>query len=154
MSKAAQAENIYAQTRHYAHLSRAAVEEASDGALSASRLEKIENGTQAARPEDVILMADIYDQPKLCNYYCTNECGIGRKYVPQVQTVHDLTQITMQLLSNLNSINRDKDRIIDITADGQITPDEQADFELFQQHLSEMSLAIETLKLWADKRQF
>jgi hypothetical protein len=57
----------------------------------------------------------------------------------------------MELLSNLNALNRDKERIIDITADGKITDDEQKDFEIFRQHLGEMSLAIETLKLWADK---
>ena len=57
----------------------------------------------------------------------------------------------MELLSNLNALNRDKERIIDITADGQISADEREDFELFREHLSEMSLAIETLKLWVDK---
>jgi hypothetical protein len=71
--------------------------------------------------------------------------------VPEVETIHDLPQITMELLSNLNALNRDKDRIIDIAADGQITVDEREDFEAFRAHLSEMSLAIETLKLWVDR---
>lgn len=57
----------------------------------------------------------------------------------------------MELLSNLNSLNKDKDRVIDITADGKITENELADFKLFREHLSEMSQAIEALKLWADK---
>ena len=120
--------------------------------LSESRIEKIENGTLNAHPEDVILMADVYNKPELCNYFCTNECQIGKRYVPQVQTVHDLPQIAMELLSNLNSLNRDKERLIDITADGKITEDEKEDFELFRQHLSEMSLAIETLKLWTQQK--
>ena len=93
----------------------------------------------------------IYNKPELCNYFCTKECQIGKRYVPEVQTIHDLPQIAMELLSNLNALNRDKDRLIDITADGKITADEHADFEIFRQHLSDMSLAIETLKLWADK---
>ena len=97
-------------------------------------------------------MADIYNKPELCNYYCTNECQIGRKYVPEVTTVHNLPQITMTLLSSLNTLNRERDRIIDITADGKIEEDEREDFEKFQQHLSEMSLAIEALKLWANKK--
>jgi hypothetical protein len=144
--------NIYQQIRDNLPMSRASVEDASNGRLTASRLEKIENGTVYAHPEDVTIMAEVYNKPELCNYFCTNECEIGKKYVPQVQTVHDLPQITMELLSSLNSINRDKDRIIDIAADGKITPDEKADFELFQAHLSDMSLAIETLKLWVDKQ--
>jgi transcriptional regulator with XRE-family HTH domain len=144
--------NIYQQAREDANLTRAAVEEVTNGVLYASRIEKIENGTLNAHPEDVTLMAEIYNKPELCNYFCTNECQIGKKYVPEVQTIHNLPQITMELLSNLDSLNRDKERIIDITADGKIADDEKEDFALFQQHLSDMSLAIETLKLWAEKK--
>ena len=138
--------NIYQQARDDLGMTRAAVEDATEGILSASRIEKIENGSLNAHPEDVIQMAEVYNKPELCNYFCTKECQIGKKYVPEVETIHDLPQITMELLSN-----RDKERIIDITADGNITEDEQEDFEIFRQHLGEMSLAIETLKLWADK---
>jgi hypothetical protein len=57
----------------------------------------------------------------------------------------------MTLLSNLNALSRDKERIIDITADGKVTDDEREDFKLIRQHLDEMALAIETLKLWVAK---
>lgn len=144
--------NIYQQARDEIEMTRAAVEDATGGILTSSRVEKIENGSLNVHPEDVILMAEVYNKPELCNYFCTNECQIGKKYVPEVETIHDLPQITMELLSNLNALNRDKERIIDITADGQISSDEREDFELFREHLSEMSLAIETLKLWVDKR--
>lgn len=143
--------NIYQQIRDELNMTRADVSDKTDGVLSESRLEKIENGNLSARPEDVIMMADIYNKPELCNYYCTKECQIGERYVPAVETVHDLPQITMELLSNLNALTRYRDRVIDITADGMISDDEISDFNLFRQHLSDMSLAIETLKLWADK---
>ena len=143
--------NIYQQIREDMKLSRSAASDLTDGVLSENRLEKIENGTLSARPEDVVLMAEAYNKPELCNYFCTKECQIGRKYVPKVETVHDLPQIAMELLSNLNSLNRDKDRIIDVTADGKIDETELEDFNLFREHLNEMSMAIETLKLWAEK---
>ena len=144
--------NVYQQAREDVNMTRAAASDATDGLLSESRIEKIENGSLNARPEDVVLMADIYNKPELCNYFCTKECRIGKKYVPEVTTVHNLPQITMTLLSSLNTLNRERDRIIDITADGKIEEDEREDFEKFQQHLSEMSLAIEALKLWANKK--
>ncbi len=143
--------NIYQQVRDELGYPRAKVEEITDGTLSAKRLERIESGVISPLPEDVIRMAEIYNKPELCNYFCTKECQIGKRYVPEVETIHNLPQITMELLSNLNALNRDKERIIDITADGKITDEERTDFELFRRHLSEMSLAIETLKLWADK---
>ena len=40
---------------------------------------------------------------------------------------------------------------LDISSNGQISADEGEDFELFREHLSEMSLAFETLKLLVDK---
>ncbi|MBQ7605450.1 MAG: helix-turn-helix transcriptional regulator, partial [Firmicutes bacterium] len=98
--------SIYQQTREDLGMTRAAVEDATGGLLSASRIEKIENGTLSAHPEDVLQMADVFNKPELCNYFCSKECPIGRKYVPHVKTVHDLPQITMELLSNLNALNR------------------------------------------------
>ena len=101
--------NIYQQVRDDLGMTRAAVADATDGLLSESRIEKIENGTLNAHPEDVVLMADVYNRPELCNYFCTNECQIGARYVPEVKTIHDLPQIAMELLSNLNALNRDKE---------------------------------------------
>lgn len=144
--------NIYQQSRDDAGLTRSAVEDITNGILSTNRIEKIENGSLNPHPDDVVQMAQIYNKPELCNYFCTRECEIGKQYVPVVESIHDLPQITMELLSNLNSLNRDKERIIDITADGRISDNEQEDFELFKKHLSEMSSAIEALKLWANKR--
>ncbi|MCR4650934.1 MAG: helix-turn-helix transcriptional regulator [Lachnospiraceae bacterium] len=143
--------NIYQKAREDIDMTRAAVEDATEGILSASRIEKIENGSLNAHPEDVIRMAKVYNKPELCNYFCTNECQIGKKYIPEVKTIHDLPQITMELLSKLNLLNRDKERLIDMTADGSIVEAERTDFEQFLEHLNEMSLAIETLKLWAEK---
>lgn len=143
--------NIYQLAREEVNMTRAGVSDATDGALSESRLEKIESGTLNAHPEDVMLMAQAYKKPELCNYFCTKECQIGKKYVPEVKTIHSLPQITMELLSKLNGLSKDRDRIIDITADGKIAENEMEDFKVFREHLTEMSLAIESLKLWADK---
>ena len=66
--------NIYQQTREDLGMTRAAVEDATGGVLSASRIEKIENGTLSAHPEDVLQMAEVFNKPELCNYFCSKEC--------------------------------------------------------------------------------
>ena len=48
------------------------------------RIEKIENERVEAHPEEILVMADKYKAPELCNYYCSNQCAIGRQYVPEV----------------------------------------------------------------------
>ncbi|MCR4610573.1 MAG: XRE family transcriptional regulator [Lachnospiraceae bacterium] len=143
--------NIYQLAREEVNMTRADVEDASDGMITESKLVKIENETQAIHQDDVAILAKIYNKPELCNDFCTNRCQIGQQYVPQVATVHELPQITMQLLSNLNTLNNERDRIIDIAADGKVTKEEEADFATFNQHLKEMSIAIESLKLWSEK---
>lgn len=144
---------IYEQARRETGMSRAKVEDISstnyNSRLTESILEKIESGKQYAQPCHVNEMSEIYNKPELCYYYCSNECDIGINNLPPIiDTIHDLPQLTVQLLSKLNSLQRDKDRIIDIIADGQISEDEKHDFEAFKTHLEEMSLTINALQLW------
>ncbi len=143
--------NIYQQAREECNMTRADVENSSNGLITESKLVKIENETQSIHQDDVAMLAKIYNKPELCNYFCTNRCEIGQQYVPQVEVIQDLPQITMKLLSNLNTLNKEKERIIDIVADGEVSEEELNDFKQFNQHLKEMSIAIEVLKLWSEK---
>lgn len=95
-------------------------------------------------------MAEKYKRPDLCNYYCANQCPIGQEYVPEVK-IKDLPQIVLEMLASLNSMNKRKDRLIEITADGTITPDELEDFVFIQEELERISITVETLQLWAEK---
>ena len=45
-------------------------------------------------------------------------------------------------------MEQERNRLIEITADEKITEDERKDFEKIQTQLSELSLAIESMKLW------
>lgn len=68
-------------------------------------------------------MARAYKKPSLCNYYCSHECPIGQEYVPEVE-VKELSSIVLEMLASLNSVHKQKDRLIEIAADGKITGDE------------------------------
>lgn len=139
---------IYQQTREENGFTREYV--ANHTYISVSTLEKIENESRYIHPEEVVELSKLYNQPKLCNYYCSNQCEIGKIYVPEIKTVHDLPRITLELLSSLNTISKYKDRLIDISSDGKITDDELDDFNKFKEYLDEMSLAIDSLKLWTN----
>lgn len=75
--------NIYQTTRENLALTR---EEASELLITVSpeRIEKIENERTLPHPDEVLVMAEKYRQPSLCNYYCANQCPIGQQYVPEV----------------------------------------------------------------------
>lgn len=119
--------------------------------MSPERIEKLENGRSAVQPEDVLLMAKYYKAPALCNYYCARECAIGQESVPEI-TKKELSQIAIETLNALNKMNRDKERLLEIVEDGEITPDEYGDFVEIKKTLDKISLSVDSLKLWLDER--
>ena len=140
--------NIYFETRDKLGLSRAQASELMEG-ISESSLEKMETGKTSIYPEDVVLMAKAYKRPDLCNYYCTHECAIGKNSVPEVK-LSSLSEIVLGMLSSLNSLERQKDRLIEITADGEISDDELSDFASIQNQLEHIDATVEALKLWVE----
>ena len=70
--------------------------------ISEDRLERIENEKSEPAPEDVIRMAEVYKAPELCNYYCSHECPIGRKYVPPIEMT-ELPAIILETVASLPS---------------------------------------------------
>ena len=118
--------------------------------VSPERLEKIENERSEPHPDEVLLMSQKYRKPSLCNHYCSNQCPIGQQYVPEVQ-VKELSSIVLEMLASLNAVHRQKDRLIEIAADGKISGEEIDDFIFIQNELERISITVETLQLWAEK---
>lgn len=141
--------NIYQMTREGLQLTREAAGELLES-ISPERIEKIENERSLPHPDEVLVMADKYKQPSLCNHYCANQCPIGQQYVPEIK-IKDLSQIVLEMLASLNSMNKKKERLIEITADGQIDREELEDFIFIQEELERISVTVETLQLWSEK---
>ena len=125
--------NIYQTSREELELTRDAAAELL-GFMSADRIEKIENEKSAPHPDEILAMADCYKNPSLCNYYCSHECPIGQKHVPEVKS-KDLSQITLEMLATLNTLSKEKDRLVEITVDGEISEDEVSDFLKIQKEI-------------------
>ena len=114
------------------------------------RLEKIENEKSTPHPDEVLTMAEKYKRPSLCNYYCSTQCPIGQQYVPEIE-IKELSSIVLEMLASLNSVNKKKERLIEITAAGKIDNDEIDDFIYIQDELERISITVETLQLWAER---
>ena len=141
--------NIYQITREHLNLTREAAGELLES-VSAERIEKIENERSMPYPDEVLLMSDKYKQPALCNHYCANQCPIGQQYVPEIK-IKDLSQIILETIASLNTMQKQKDRLIEITVDGRITGEELSDFVHIQEELEKISIAVETLQLWCER---
>lgn len=141
--------NIYQLCREELDLTRDKASEMMQF-ISSDRIEKIENEKSLPHPDEILLMAECYKKPNLCNYYCSHECPIGHENVPELK-LKDLSQIVLEMLASLNSMDKEKKRLIEITADGEITEDEYRDFASIQKELNKISLSVNSLKLWLDQ---
>ena len=76
---------------------------------------------------------------------------IGAAIARQEVQIKELSSIVIEMLASLNSVNKTKDRLIEIAADGVISADEIDDFIHIQNELERISITVETLQLWAEK---
>ena len=133
--------NIYQLSREEQQLTRAQASEKLEW-ISASRIEKIESDRSPVTPEEVLAMAEVYGKRELCNYYCSTECPISKK---------SLSEIILELLALINKLEKEKDRLIEITSDGIIHDDEIKDFVMMNNQLKHISMNVESLKLWFEE---
>lgn len=140
---------IYQLYRERENLTREKAENLME-VLSAERIERIESQKLMPTPDDVIRMAECYKAPELCNYYCSHECQIGKKYVPAIE-ITELPNIILETVASLNTINPLTNRLIEISRDGFISDDEIPDFAVIQNNLENVSLAVNALHLWVER---
>lgn len=141
--------NVYHLRREELGLTRDAASELLE-TIPPERIERIENEKSLPHPDEVLIMANKYKMPSLCNYYCANQCSIGQEYVPEIK-VKDLSQIVLEMLASLNSVDKKKERLIEITVDGKVDNAEIEDFIFIQDELEKISITVESLQLWAEQ---
>lgn len=141
--------NIYQISRENLELTRDKASELMEF-ISADRIEKIESEKSLPHPDEIIAMSEAYKAPALCNYYCSHECQIGIKDVPELK-IKDLSQIVLEIISSLNNFEKQKDKLINITVDGEISEDEYLDFAKIEKQLDNISLSVRSLRLWVEQ---
>ncbi len=141
--------NAYFQRREELKLTRDQASELLES-IPPERIEKIENERVEPHPDEIMIMAEKYKAPELCNYYCSKQCPIGQQYVPEVK-IHDLSQIVLKMIDSLNEVQDNQKRLVNITSDGVIDDDEIEDFVSIQDQLEKISITIEALQLWSEQ---
>ena len=128
---------------------QAAIATKMDATIMKAELSYRENNEKAAL-NGFMMMAEKYKEPDLRNYYCANQCPLGIDYVPEVK-IKALAHIALEMLSSLNSMDKKKERLIEIAADGTISADEMKDFVFIETELEHIAMTVDTLQLWIEK---
>ncbi|WRK55138.1 helix-turn-helix transcriptional regulator [Coprobacillaceae bacterium CR2/5/TPMF4] len=131
--KKSKKKNAYLKRRMELNLSREKASELLES-IPPERIERIENEKVNIHPDEVLIMAEKYKMPSLCNNYCANDCPIGQQYVPEIK-INNLSQIVMEMVVGLNKVQANRDRLMEITVDGKITDDELEEFVDIQKEL-------------------
>jgi hypothetical protein len=140
--------NIYQISRENRNLTREAASEELVF-ISPERIEKIESGKVLPHPDEVLARESGYRNPELCNWYCTHECPIGMKYVPEA-SLQDLSQVTVRIISALNAMEAEKNKLIDISVDGRVNDFERKDFDAILEKVSIIDRSIRELRIWIE----
>lgn len=117
--------------------------------IDRGRLYRIESGIANPYPEEIHLMADLYNAPELKNYFCKNMCPLGED-IPKVE-IADLDRITVRTLSAIRRMKETGELLLNITEDGAIDESEKDDMEKVLQSLEELEQIAQTMKLWIKK---
>lgn len=119
--------------------------------VSVGSLLNYETGVCKQIPTDIVVkMAEIYNAPELMNYYCCNECLIGKCIAAPVE-IMEMDRITIKILASLKNIDEVKEELLDITEDGVISEDERPKLKKIIDFLEKISKESQALKIWAQK---
>ena len=96
--------------------------------IDRTRIARIELNTLVPYPEDVVIMADVYNAPQLMNYFCTHECPIGKRIAQQAD-LEELNRMTINILNALNGVSSVSQTVLAVVDDGQVTDEEMPEME-------------------------
>ncbi len=121
--------------------------------ISEDAVKSAELGLYKSMPVDnAVLMADAYNAPELLNHYCLRECPIGLR-LPISDDVVSVDRVTVKLFKDLRpkTLERMKDKMLEIAEDGNVTEDELKDLEEVVDHLEKLSKTMSELKIIGEK---
>jgi len=117
--------------------------------IDRTRLARIELGSISPYPEEILLMAEIYNAPELKPLYCREMCPLGRD-LPKVE-LETLDRITIKALSTFKKISSAREELLEIVEDGVVSEDEKPELENIMQTLDEVVQVTQNLKIWIEK---
>ena len=145
-------ENMFYQARKQASIyndalrSREAAAEMME--INPGRLNRIESDIIDPYPEEVHLMAKLYNSPHLRNYYCNRCCILGCN-VPEAEP-SNLDRITVRAMSIMRRLAEIREDLLSITEDGNVNESERPMMRKILSNMEEMNGVTATLRNWIE----
>ena len=114
----------------------------------------IERGSKTPALTDLVELSKAYDSKRLCRWFCSNECPVG-KHIGLIKVdgtgEEHIGLIMLTIIDSLNKLNKiDLERLIEISKDGIIDESEADDFNTLKSSLKKISKAYGALMRWEE----
>lgn len=119
--------------------------------IDRGRLYRIESGITNPYPEEVHLMADLYNAPELRNYYCRNCCPLGED-TPAVLD-DQLPALGVKAFLSARRISESVEELLEIVQDGKVDEVERGGFQKIIEVLNELNQVTQSLNVWCTKTE-
>ena len=122
--------------------------------ISPSRLHKIESGKSYPHPDEVLRIAQCYNDPELVLHYCTEFCEIGKAHFPQVRLNSSLSDIFLKLLRNIEVLRTQAPVMLQFeieNLENNLEIMDRKEFQNFRKTLLTLSCATLELNMWIEK---
>lgn len=101
-----------------------------------------------APPDVVMKMAEVYQEPELTADYCKKICPIGQVVAHCVER-SEFAVTVLRVLKEFADVERLKEKLVCIAADGELHRHEVDEFETIMKELVELEKQIQELKFFA-----
>lgn len=143
----------YIKARKDKGFSREQAVDAMSNAMSPDRLQRLENGKVALQPQDVLAMSKAYNMPELRNHYCTNNCPIGKEYIPEIEMCTNIYELLVNITLLIETAYNDRFKLLEKLAQGKAPAFDDNEFYIIQDNLDKLSACIEALQIWYEKSE-
>ena len=118
--------------------------------IERSRLARIELDRVQPYPEEILIMAQQYKAPYLCDDFCKNVCAIGvnRLLGKKIRSMKQdsFERLSLRFISNAHSVEETSRRLVEISKDGQVTEEEYESFRNVLASMEELTESIREIK--------
>ncbi len=116
--------------------------------IGSRTLADYESGRTVAPPDVVMRMAEVYEEPTLTADYCSTICPIGQVLAHSVDR-SEFAVTVLRVLKEFADVERVKERLVCIAADGELHEQETGEFEAILKEMVELEKRIGELKYFA-----
>lgn len=120
--------------------------------VSVDSLRDYEQGQRSVPSDVASAMCDVYQAPYLAVQHLRLTSDLGRQVVPEIQ-LKDLPEAVLGVLAAVQRFCAKRDVMVEIAADGQITEDEQAEWNEIMKLANGLNVAMNNMRFSKGGRQ-